>query len=289
MYRFVHILRQFVILLWESKKAMFISIIFLLIGLTTFGSSYIIGNKLFKTSLTLKKNVSITVFFKTNDSENDIKECIDEIKQIDGVKSVQYITKEQAKENFEKLFPQYSDVIAALPENPLPSTAKIQIDDLSMGKRIKNIISTFPAVDTIIFSEDTAEKINKLIKLIWFLFIAILSVVILEFIFTVQSVTSFVVDIRKTDIKIMKLIGADRIFIEAPFIIFSLFSSFVAWILSIFVLNRINIWSSGIVQGLLPFSQKVSGISIAGLYWTLLLFAFIMTLIGSIIPLRRVK
>ena len=288
MYRFVHILRQFVILLWESKKAMFISIIFLLIGLTTFGSSYIIGNKLFKTSLTLKKNISITVFFK-RDSENDIKDCIDEIKQIDGVKSVQYITKEQAKENFEKLFPQYSDVIAALPENPLPPTAKIQIDDLSMGERIKDIISTFPAVDTIIFSKDTAEKINKLINLIWFLFIAILSVVILEFIFTIQSVTSFIVDIRKKDIKVMKLIGADRIFIEAPFIIFSLFSSFVAWILSIFVLNRINIWSSGIVQGLLPFSKEVSGISIAGLYWTLLLFAVIMTLIGSIIPLRRVK
>ncbi len=288
MYRFVHILRQFVILLWESKKAMFISIIFLLIGLTTFGSSYIIGNKLFKTSLTLRKNISITVFFK-RDSENDIKDCIDEIKQIDGVKSVQYITKEQAKENFEKLFPQYSDVIAALPENPLPPTAKIQIDDLSMGERIKDIISTFPAVDTIIFSKDTAEKINKLINLIWFLFIAILSVVILEFIFTIQSVTSFVVDIRKKDIKVMKLIGADRIFIEAPFIIFSLFSSFVAWILSIFVLNRINIWSSGIVQGLLPFSKEVSGISIAGLYWTLLLFAVIMTLIGSIIPLRRVK
>ena len=288
MYRLVHILRQFLILLWESKKAMFISIIFLLIGLTTFGSSYIIGNKLFKTSLTLRKNISITVFFK-RDSENDIKDCIDEIKQIDGVKSVQYITKEQAKENFEKLFPQYSDVIAALPENPLPPTAKIQIDDLSMGERIKDIISTFPAVDTIIFSKDTAEKINKLINLIWFLFIAILSVVILEFIFTIQSVTSFIVDIRKKDIKVMKLIGADRIFIEAPFIIFSLFSSFVAWILSIFVLNRINIWSSGIVQGLLPFSKEVSGISIAGLYWTLLLFAVIMTLIGSIIPLRRVK
>ncbi len=289
MYRFIHILKQFVILVWESKKPMLTSIVFLLIGLITLGSSYIIGNKLFKTSLTLKKNVSITVFFKADGSESDIKACIDEIKQIDGVKNVKYVTKEQAKENFEKFFPQYSNVIAGLPENPLPGTAKIQINDLSTGERIKNIISTFPTVDMVIFSKDTAEKINKLINLIQFLFVAILSVVILEFIFTIQSVTSFVVDLRKTDIKVMKLIGADRVFIEMPFIIFSLFSSFVAWLLSIFVLKRINIWSSGIVQGLLPFSEKVSNINVVELYWTLLLFAVILTLIGSIIPLRRIK
>jgi len=289
MYRFVHILKQFVILLRESKKATIISVIFLLIGLITLGSSYIIGNKLFRTSLTLRENISITVFFKVNSSIDDVNRYVNEIKEIDGVKDVNFITKEQAKENFEELFPQYSDIIATLPENPLPATAKVEINDLSMGEKIKDIIGTFPAVDMVIFSEDTAEKIDKLINLIWFLFVAILSVVILEFVFTVQSITSFVVDLRKMDIKVMKLVGADRIFIETPFVLFSLFSSFTAWLLSVFVLQKINVWSSGIVQGLLPFSGKVSGINTTKLYYVLFFFAVIMSLIGSVIPLRRVK
>jgi cell division transport system permease protein len=289
MYRLIHILRQFFLILKESKKAIFISVIFLLIGLITLGSSYIVGRKLFRTSLTLKDTISITVFFKLDNTEEETKKCLDVIKEIDGVKNVTHVEKEQAKEDFENFFPQYKDVIDALPENPLPATAKVEIDDLSMGKKIVNIITTFPVVDMVIFSEDLAKKIDKLINLIWFLFISILLVVALEFIFTVQSITSLTVDLRKMDIKVMKLIGADNVFIEVPFILLSLFSALVAWSISIFVLQKINNWSSGVVQNLLPFSGQISDVNIAQIYGVLLVFSVTMSLIGSVISLRRVK
>ncbi len=289
MYRLVHILKQFFLILKESKKAIFISIIFLLIGLITLGSSYIVGRKLFRTSLTLKDTISITVFFKLDNTEDETNKCLDVIKEIDGIKNVTFIQKEQAKEDFERLFPQYKDVIAALPENPLPSTAKVEIDDLSMGKKIVDIIATFPVVDMVIFSEDLAKKIDKLINLIWFLFISILLVVALEFIFTVQSITSLTVDLRKRDIKVMKLVGADNVFIEIPFILLSLFSALVAWSISIFVLQKINGWSSGVVQDLLPFSGKISDVNTVQIYSVLLVFSVAMSLIGSIISMRQVK
>lgn len=289
MYRLVHILRQFFLILKESKKAISISIIFLLIGLITLGSSYIVGRKLFRTSLTLKDTISITVFFKLDNTEEETNKCLDVIKEIDGIKNVTYIQKEQAKEDFERLFPQYKDVIAALPENPLPSTAKVEIDDLSMGKKVVDIIATFPVVDMVIFSEDLAKKIDKLINLIWFLFISILLVVALEFIFTVQSITSLTVDLRKMDIKVMKLVGADNVFIEIPFILLSLFSALVAWSISIFALQKINSWSSGVVQSLLPFSGKISDVNTVQIYSVLLVFSVAMSLIGSVISLRQVK
>ncbi len=289
MYRLVHILRQFFLILKESKKAISISIIFLLIGLITLGSSYIVGRKLFRTSLTLKDTISITVFFKLDNTEEETNKCLDVIKEIDGVKNITYIQKEQAKEDFERLFPQYKDVIAALPENPLPSTAKVEIDDLSMGKKVVDIIATFPVVDMVIFSEDLAKKIDKLINLIWFLFISILLVVALEFIFTVQSITSLTVDLRKMDIKVMKLVGADNVFIEIPFILLSLFSALVAWSISIFALQKINSWSSGVVQSLLPFSGKISDVNTVQIYSVLLVFSVAMSLIGSVISLRQVK
>jgi len=289
MYRFIHILRQFFLILKESKKAISISIIFLLIGLITLGSSYIVGRKLFRTSLTLKDTISITVFFKLDNTEEETDKCLDVIREIDGIKKVTYVQKEQAKEDFERLFPQYKDVIAALPENPLPSTAKVEIDDLSMGKKIVDIIATFPVVDMVIFSEDLAKKIDKLINLIWFLFIAILLVVALEFIFTVQSITSLTIDLRKMDIKVMKLVGADNVFIEIPFILLSLFSALVAWLISIFVLQKINGWSSGVVQNLLPFSGNISNVNTVQIYGVLLVFSITMSLIGSVISLRRVK
>ncbi len=289
MYRLFYILRQGGLLLKESKKAVLISIIFLTIGFVAIGSSYIVGERLFASSLSLKSKVNITVFFKNNAEESDIKQSIDEIKAIDGVKSVEIIDKAQAKNNFLKLFPQYASLVNSLEQNPFPYTLKIWISNLELGENIKNLIITFPTVDSVVFSKDVAEKINNLTHMLWFLFVFIFIAVLAEFIFISQSITSLLVDLRHSDIKVLNLIGADRAFIHTPFLIVIFVSVTFSWLISIFVLKKVDLWSVEIVKSLLPFAEYSASINAAALYGKLFIFGILISWIGAIMPLRRVR
>jgi len=289
MFRFFYLLRQTMLLFKESKKIIFITIVFLTIGIVTLGSTYIIGTKLFQSSLSATNKLNITAFFSLDTTPQEIANTTEEIKSIDGVKSVSLITSEQAKQDFLNVFPQYKDIMNSLKRNPLPYTIKVEISDLSSGERIKDLIKDFPNIDSVVFSADTAKKLNNLVKLLWTLFVSILIVVIAEFIFIVQSSTSFLIDFRKTEIRVLNLIGADKGFIEFPFLIlFSMFS-IIAWAISILILQKINIWSDSIVQSLLPFSNVYFSVNTFNVFLSLLAFSLVLSIIGSLIPLRRVS
>jgi len=289
MFRFFYLLRQTMLLFKESKKIIFITIVFLTIGIVTLGSTYIIGTKLFQSSLSATNKLNITAFFSLDTTPQEIANTTEEIKSIDGVKSVSLITSEQAKQDFLNVFPQYKDIMNSLKRNPLPYTIKVEINDLSSGERIKDLIKDFPNIDSVVFSADTAKKLNNLVKLLWTLFVSILIIVIAEFIFIVQSSTSFLIDFRKTEIRVLNLIGADKGFIEFPFLIlFSMFS-IIAWAISILILQKINIWSDSIVQSLLPFSNVYFSVNTFNVFLSLLAFSLVLSIIGSLIPLRRVS
>ena len=289
MYRFLYILRQSFILLNRMKRAIFIAIVFMTIGFVTIGSSYLFGVNFFKSSLSLRNKVDITVFFKNGVSYSDVLKSVGEIKAINGVSNVRLITNEEAKEIFVKMFPQYRDLLSSLDENPFPYTAKVQIKDLELGSSIKSLIESFPTIDMVVFSEEVAKKVNNLSKVAWVLFIFVFVVVIAEFIFISQSIISLLVDLRKNELKILHLIGADPIFINLPFIIVILFIVFVSWGLGVVIIQKVNVWSESIIKGILPFATYSSSVNIAVLGGYLLIFGVLISLIGGIIPLRKVK
>jgi cell division transport system permease protein len=289
MYRILYILRQSVILLNHLKKAATIAVIFLTIGFATIGSSYIFGKSFFESSLSLKNKVEMTVFFKSDVSINDVSKSIDEIKAMDGVSNVTLITNEQAKDIFVKMFPQYTNLVNSLDENPFPYTAKIQISNLQIGSNIKALIQTFPTVDSVVFSEDVARKVNNLTKIAWLLFVFVFIVVVAEFIFISQSIISLLIDLRRGEIKILHLIGADPVFVNLPFIFVVLFITFISWITSVFILKKVNVWSVGIIRSILPFANYTSSIQIGMLSLYLLLFGILVSLVGGVIPLKKVK
>lgn len=287
MYRLFYILRQSFLLIKQSKKIVFITVIFLVIGMITLGSTYIIGQKLFQSSLSMKEKVYIHVFFKIDASSEDIKNTTQVIQNIDGVRSVQLITSEQAKEEFLSIFPQYKDTLDSLKRNPLPYAADIELKELDAGPRIESMLKTLPTIDSVIFSQETAKKLDNLIKLVWMLFIAILIVVSAEFAFTIQSSTSFLVDFRKNEITILNLIGADKIFVEVPFLIISALFTIIAWIISMFILVKVDSFSNLVVEDLLPFSTVVNHVNLSQIGLILLALSLLIGIIGSLGPLRR--
>jgi len=105
MYRLLYILRHTFLVLKETKRIAFITIISLLVGMIALGSTYIVGLKLFQSSLSLKEKVKIVVFFKQGLSFQDISNTTSAISSIEGVRGLKVTTPDEAKNEFTEAFP----------------------------------------------------------------------------------------------------------------------------------------------------------------------------------------
>ncbi|BAL81178.1 cell division protein FtsX [Caldisericum exile] len=289
MYRLFYVLRHTLLVLKETKKIAFITVLSLLVGMLALGSTYIIGTKLFQSSLTLKEKVRIVVFFKQNLNSSDVESSVSTIRSIDGVKSVTLTTPEQAKDEFIKIFPQYQGILTSLGRNPLPYSATVELNDISLGKRITDIIKDLQTVDVVVFSEDTANKINNLINVIYVIFLSVMLAVFAEFIFTVQNTTTLLLDYRRNDIRVLRLIGADAVFTFIPFTLIVVFLNLVAWVISYYLIGKVNELSTGIVQGIIPYATVSSNVNFNVTLFALLIFSVVSSLIGSLISVLRFR
>jgi len=289
MYRILYILRHTLLVLKETKKIAIITVLSLLVGMVALGSTYIIGTKLFQSSLSLKEKVRIVVFFKQNLNSTDLDSTISTISAIDGVKHVTVTTPDQAKEEFTKIFPQYKGILDSLNKNPLPYSATVELSDISLGRRISDIIKDLQTVDVVVFSEDTANKINDLIKVVYLIFVSVMLAVLAEFIFTVQNTTTLLLDYRRNDIRVLRLIGADAIFTFLPFILIVVVLNLLSWWISYYLLDKVNALSSGIVQSIIPYATVSNNINFSLTLFYILAFSVFSSLIGSLISISRFR
>jgi cell division transport system permease protein len=273
----------------ETKKIAIITVLSLLVGMVALGSTYIIGTKLFQSSLSLKEKVRIVVFFKQNLNSTDLDSTISTISAIDGVKHVTVTTPDQAKEEFTKIFPQYKGILDSLNKNPLPYSATVELSDITLGRRISDIIKDLQTVDVVVFSEDTANKINDLIKVVYLIFVSVMLAVLAEFIFTVQNTTTLLLDYRRNDIRVLRLIGADAIFTFLPFILIVVVLNLLSWWISYYLLDKVNALSSGIVQSIIPYATVSSNINFSLTLFYILAFSVFSSLIGSLISISRFR
>lgn len=289
MFRLFYILRHTFLILKETKKIALITILSLFVGMVALGSTYIVGTKLFQSSLTLKEKVRIVVFFKQGLNRDEVENSLAAIRSIDGVKNVVITTPEEGKQEFLRVFPQYQGILESLNKNPLPYSATVELSEISLGKRISDIIKSFETVDVVVFSEDTANKINQLINVIYLIFISILLAVLGEFVFTIQNSTTLLLDFRRNDIRVLKLVGADHVFTFLPFVLIALFLNFVSWVFSYYVLQKVNELSGWVVQGIIPYATVTGNINLQFVLLELLVFSMFATLLGSILSLSRFR
>lgn len=270
----------------------------------------IIFAKLFQSSALdlLDERLDIALSFTKNPSEFETQSLESELnKNFPEIKKIKFISSEEAFERFTKNFTSNSQLATWLKKNtkesPLPATLVISADTefhkeiLQFLKKyhLSNILNlNDPATGKL--ASTTAEKIltfNKAlsnISLFSAVSFAVLSVLI------IVAVLRLVILSRKTELGIMRLVGATKNFIRLPFILEGIFFAVMASILgaTIFysLLNKISLktFSDGIYGGFGELLELASVEYIKSFYLTLswqMLVAIIIGTLASLIATRR--
>ncbi len=156
-------------------------------------------------------------------NEEEAKAVCEEIKKLDNVASVEFISKEQALEQVKETMlegqDEYFEFLDEENGNPLSDGARIQLNDMATFDETVQKIKEVTGVNTIQSQSDMAEKINAIkngvgVAGAWI--IGILLVISLVIVSNTIRVTMYN---RKLEISIMKAVGATNSFIRIPFVV----------------------------------------------------------------------
>ncbi|MCI7263837.1 MAG: permease-like cell division protein FtsX [Clostridiaceae bacterium] len=167
--------------------------------------------------------VGITVFFDETLPEEKILEIGDTIRARSEVKTAEYISAEEAWENFQKeYFKDVEDLAAGFADdNPLAGSAsyEIYLKDISDQSRMVSWLQTIPEIRKINYSNDTATGLSSFNKMLGLLSVVIIGILLAVAVFLISNTISTAAAFRRDENRIMRLIGATNFMIRAPFIV----------------------------------------------------------------------
>ena len=274
----------------------------MLITLTIILFSFIANATFTNTIQQITDKIDISVYLKDNVTEAQRNNLLDQIKNNSNVKSVAYISKDQALENYKKQNANNVDLLVAISQtdNPLPATLNIKPKDTNKINDIKTLLDQkdIKALqsDQTSYSGDRKEAIDKIAHATSFFRkagaagVVVFALISMLIIFNTIRMAIFN---RRDEIQIMRLLGASTSYIRGPFVVETVLYGIISAILSVAFLNALFAASSSTLQasslGLLDinYSYQYFGAH----FWTFLTVQLaIGILIGaasSIIATRR--
>lgn len=213
--------------LWLTLAAVAIMVITLAVILSTVLVSVASSD----TIKLISDKVGASIYIKADVSEKDRKEMQDKLSSLDNVKSVEFISAKQAKEDFAKRNSNNSERLKALYEatDRFPATFRIILEDIKDFKSLDNFVKTDETYKKNRSEQDpsfedksnsnTVEKIGRTINVVQKAGFALAIVSICLAILIVFNTIRMAIFNRRDEIEMMKLIGASRSFIRGPFIV----------------------------------------------------------------------
>ena len=218
-----------------------------LVIITTMAAILTIFGVLFRFTLSLSTfagelgNVlEISVYLKNNATVSVVKDRINEIEHVSNVK---LITKDEAWKGLkDELGLQNID-------NPLPNTLRVRVDKPKNITEVFNQIKTISGIEDMGYAKELAKKIQFLTHVVntTMIFVIVISAALT--ITIINNTIQLVIQSRKDEIEIMRLMGVSNWYIKTPLIMQGAFYGFVSSIIAVIPLN----WVQGGLAGIHKF------------------------------------
>ena len=245
----------------------------------------------------VQEKVNVSVYFKTSVSEENIYAVRSELQKESAIKSVEYVSRNQALENFKRDNADEPIIMQSLQEigeNPLLSSLVIKANDPT---RYQEIVDS---IDKASYREDISRinygrnkeiiaKLNSIIHTIRRVGISlgvILAVISILITFNTIRITIYA---QRREIEIMRLVGASNSFIRLPYIfegiLYGLIASVVSTLVLFLTLKFLTPYVSTVIppENLVGFYHsnflKIFGIQV--------LFGVVLGVFSSVIAMRK--
>ena len=230
----------------RNSVVSFSSILVLVIALLMIGSTIILSAFLNTTLLDLESKIDVNVYLIPTASEENISKLVKSLELLPEVASVEYVSREQAIEEFELKHQNDQLILQALDEldeNPLRPRLNIQAVSPDMYSSIQKYLSNeefflneygagFIEKDTYKDHQVVIERMTNLIRGVEKGGVMLAVVLVLISILITFNTIRLAIYISKDQISVMRLVGASKAYVRGPFIVegivYGIFAAIIA-------------------------------------------------------------
>ncbi len=205
----------------------------------------VIANATFNNTIQqITDRIDISVYLKDDVMEDERNKLISDLKGIDNVRSVEYVSKEQALEDYKKANETNLDLLLAISatDNPLPASLRVKPRDPNRIEEIRTFLERGDIKslqsDETSYSGDRKDAIDKITGATRFIGqagvvgVVIFTLVSMLIIFNTIRMAIFN---RRDELQIMRLLGASTGYIRGPFIVETVIYGIIAALLSVVI------------------------------------------------------
>jgi cell division transport system permease protein len=166
----------------------------------------------------VQQEVQVVAYLKDSATPQDVSALEASLQGMPQVTQVNFVSKDQAYQDFLTRHPDEADVIKSLPANPLPASLQINLRDPNDYLDVSTYLKDQPAVDNVLNIKQTVDQMVTVIGILRSGGIVTLVLVGLIVLFIIVNTIRLAVVSRADEIEIMRLVGASDAFIRWPFI-----------------------------------------------------------------------
>ena len=198
-----------------------------LIGMFLLGLVIALGTWMMSWSDQTRKQLLVKAFFCTPitcktgaATEPQINRVRVYLEQMPEVKSVEFVSKEEALAIMRKKTP---DLVENLASNPLPPAYEITPtrpeDVLTIANRLERQKARLPGLEKVNNSEKTAKRVLSVTYVIGAIFLMAVIVLVAASTLLIANTIRLSIFARRREIEVMKLVGATNWFVRGPFML----------------------------------------------------------------------
>ncbi len=216
--------------------------------------------------LNLQNKIDVSVYFKLEAQEEDVLVVKSQLEKLNEVERVEYISREQALDNFREKHkdnPYLIQGLQELGENPLEASLNIKAREASqyeaIGQFLEGIYYT-NIIDKVDYKQNK-EMIDRLSSIIANIKIAGLTlsgILALIVILVTFNAIRLAIYSSRDEIKIMRLVGANNWFIRGPFIVEGVLYGIISSLITLGILYPVFWFVSPKISGFLPIEDLFS-------------------------------
>jgi len=287
MYKFSYVIKNTILNMRRSPLLVFATIIAVLVSsflvFTTLSAKSVVENN----TVRWQNGVHVVIFLDDRVTTTAHKQLQDSLEAYPEVRTVDYFTKAEAKEEFKILFKDQPELLSKVDYDKLPSSLRVNLNNPSDYELIIERMEGNPAVKEI---RTSGEAIDRLLSLTNTLAISASTFAILigfsAFILIINTLRLSAYS-KKKEIKIMRLLGASSTYIRLPFVFEAVFESLIGTSIAVGLGWAIIEYSKSSIVSESIFDITISDSYLIYLTLALLLSSIIFGLFASFVGIRK--
>jgi cell division transport system permease protein len=262
------------------------AILTMFVSLTLLASAQLMRQATNKAAVQWKGGVELSIFLQANATDNERLAVGHQLSTMQGVKSVRFVDKPHAYEEFKAMFANTPDLVNSVSAPDMPPSFRVVPVRAEDVQAIGDHFKSAPGVRDVVYAKEIISSLLKDFHTKHNVAVVLSAVVFLGAIALIVNTIQLAIFARRREIAVMKLVGATNWFIRIPFMIEGLIDGIVGAVLAFVVtyVFRQTIASFVSSSPLIGGGGNVGGLYVTGTeaFYTGILILAVGALVGAL-------